>query len=286
VWLAVFLACSQPRPAAIAVAVARPDMDPAVMPRPFCDTVPLSSSFFCRGDWAVRYDEEKKERTLMHAGAAPIVTAVTTQLDVQWPASFEQTSTFDWNGDGSPELQLTTIYHAPIGNAPTVFDRAFVTFEHDAIVPYAPAVGLPVDHTEDLDKDGRPDLVLGYSLGHLKLCFWGEANDDTEVFFAAHALPDGRFALGDAVARDYAKKWCPTNRAPIFQKLDSEGDLDSDDARCARVWGMSADEVKKALERACQKYMRSAERCEGRCRTREWIERLASFDPPLDLSKP
>jgi hypothetical protein len=93
------------------------------------------------------------------------------------------------------------------------------TVKQGRIVPYAPADGLGAVGVDDIDTDGRPDLLLDSQDALL-----GPGCDSTEGDFpqcmaqlhtsfrpdqAAHSLPDGSFSTTDAVAKKAAVELSP-----------------------------------------------------------------------------
>jgi hypothetical protein len=154
-------------------------------------------------------------------------------------------STFDYDGDGEPELLLhwrgTRMEWA---DAP---DGGVFTFRDGALRPYAPAADLHPDEARDVDGDGRPDLVT-----HLP--YRAEGNDFISQFtylmepiaLLAHALPDGTFSRDDETARAFARASCPRRVPAVF-----EGEPTREAVVCARLWGVPPAAVARAVRTRC-----------------------------------
>jgi hypothetical protein len=139
---------------------------------------------------------------------------------------------FDWDGDGEPELYLEIHEEGDEGHRARQIE--ILTFRDGAVALYDPASGLDVDGIDDVDHDGRPDLVVFAGYGDaLEACFSGFPWDHPPPRFVAHALPDGSFSLEDGAAQAYARSWCPRPPRAV---------TDSASALCARLWaGKPAD---------------------------------------------
>jgi hypothetical protein len=114
-------------------------------------------------------------------------------------SAFGHSSQFDFNGDGFPELLLHTVdgHHSGSGAR----HLSLWTFDGRTVTRYAGTEGLPIIHAEDVDGDGRPDLILDYD---------NTTNDEGTSssltpgnWKLAHSLPNGTFSTTDAVARGY-----------------------------------------------------------------------------------
>lgn len=106
---------------------------------------------------------------------------------------------FDFDGDGDPEIGFDVEAEGPEGD--TSLYHHLYTFRDGAIKPY------PVPFTgrlEDIDKDGRPDLIREHNEIVKTMCDAYEPVSGPAVI--AHALPNGTFSTTDKVAADHAKK--------------------------------------------------------------------------------
>jgi len=204
-----------------------------------------------------------------------------------WPPSLE---VHDYDGDGVPELFSGLQYGG--GAREWVRARAFVTFKNGRITPYSPASGLPIDHLEDVDHDGRPDLVVEYDVGHGHRCdlhIDGAGGPDL-VTLVAHGLPDGTFSMSDAVARsELAKRekctTAPAHIVTISPTIDGgePPSIVEEDIVCARMWGTAKDVILNEVETVCAPYASQTSGCTGPCRYIEDVRQLARFDPPITL---
>ncbi len=155
---------------------------------------------------------------------------------------------FDWDGDGEDEVV--------IGRWTSIF---VYTFKHGHIVSYAPASHLTVSGADDVDNDGRPDLLI---------MPFGDA-PPTTLEFVAHSLADGSFTLHDAVAINRAQSMCPSD-APIA--LDAREDVLANEIACALVWGRDPNALRKEL---------CGERDAATCFP--WVKSMLATKPPLSL---
>ncbi len=114
---------------------------------------------------------------------------------------------FDYDGDGEPEILITTYQR---GFEDAAYQRAVVaTFAGGVIAELG---GLPKAYEgfEDVDHDGRPDVVWHpYAYDH-EGGLGGVHEEGAE--FVAHALPGGAFSLDDDVARGHVDAACPRSR--------------------------------------------------------------------------
>jgi hypothetical protein len=200
-----------------------------------------------------------------------------------WPPSLE---VHDFDGDGDPELFTTLEYGA--GASEWVVARLFVTYKNGRVTPYAPATGLPVARFEDVDKDGRPDLVLEYEVGHGHRCDV-EGSVPQIVTLIAHTRADGTFSLSDAVARsELAKRFkctgLPAHVVTLPADIDAGDTISEKPIVCARLWGAKKDDVLAEIESVCAPWAAQTNTCHGPCRYIEDMQKLAQFDPPVTLT--
>lgn len=188
---------------------------------------------------------------------------------------------FDFDGDGEPELYIEVREEGSEGHRQT--ESLFVTFSKARIAAYAPARAIPFETVEDVDKDGRPDLLIlaGYTES-LEGCYSGFPYDHAQPKFMARSLPDGTFSATDPTSKEHAKTWCPA--APVAIRS-------SYDAICARLWAKTRGEIAAAralVTKSCTggwcdrettnvaQPKGATEDCERR---RQWYEKT----PPLTL---
>ncbi len=135
--------------------------------------------------------------------------------------------TFDYDGDGVPEVLADTV-------GVSIFTAHKTPRGEWEVVPYPPASRLRVAAVADLDHDGRPDLrtTAGYP---------------GPPMFVAHSLPDGSFSESDAVAKPAFANACPASGEELLGELS----IDTPDLMrriaCARARGRSIAEVTAAL---------------------------------------
>jgi hypothetical protein len=151
-------------------------------------------------------------------------------------------SVFDFDGDGEPEF-LVTIWKW-IGPNRGIFRGRIWTYRRGVVRLYGPSQHLNVTDRKDIDGDGRDDIevfVGGGSFVSRSESRW-LVTESLALF--AHTLPNGKFSFTDDVAIDAAKKACKKPGSIIASQVE---------VLCARVWGMSADAIERAVQRGCQK---------------------------------
>jgi len=143
---------------------------------------------------------------------------------------------YDYDGDGEPEV----ILHTRILSDGSVDERPtrLMTFRDGAIVPYARAEALELfGSAVDADRDGRPDFLTHAGIrvaGSAAPPCGREPVAPYAPAFLVHSLDGGGFSTTDAVAKEYAKSWCPSPPTSI---------RDPDDAGCARLWASTPESV-------------------------------------------
>jgi hypothetical protein len=112
---------------------------------------------------------------------------------------------FDYDGDGEPEIWTLEIAEGAIAVGHLLTFRggrveSFLRSGPDSAI---------LDRRQDIDGDGRPDLIWHYDLPLADDC----SDHGSEVqgpHFVAHASKAGGFAFDDPLARQYVRDWCPT----------------------------------------------------------------------------
>jgi len=213
--------------------------------------------------------------------AGPPASLATSLVSEQFPLSSTYPGlerAFDWDGDGTPEVVLRVaryVFEAPEPDTVTLY-----TARGGGVRPYAPAQGFEhILSVEDVDADGRPDLVLPSPWRHCDRCgmmgVWHEGPTLT-----AHALPDGTFSTRDDVARAWVMRQC--ERAPRGGPGDA---LDVIDVACARAWGQAPEAVVAAaralaLDQRRRDPARAAEL--ERCMSFHELAALAAVELPFE----
>jgi hypothetical protein len=265
------------------------DQPDVTLPRFACDRT---------SGWAARWDPDTDAAaysgafTLLRESSSAGVVRWSVFADGSrplWPASLDA---YDFDHDGEPELIAALRTHA--GARDPVFALGFVTFKSGRVEPYAPAIGMPIDRLEDIDHDGRPDLVLEYVVGRGHRCDWavdGGGGPDI-VTLVAHTLADGSFSLSDGVAQTQFAERYGCTRAPSGTVHVSDGGSGADAPSiveasivCARLWGVAADAVMGELDRVCAPYASQTRACRGPCRYVEDARQFARFEPPVTFGK-
>ncbi len=156
---------------------------------------------------------------------------VTVRLDQKQPVRW---STFDFDHDGVPEVIVTAgddadVISAQKGSPPP--PGAAVAWH---VERYKPASGVAFSGVEDVDHDGRPDLLLkgGYP---------GPA------LFVGHSLPDGTFSATDDVAKAAFATSCPKAGEELKDLPTKEPSSLMRRIACARARGATAADVVTAL---------------------------------------
>ena len=162
------------------------------------------------------------------------------------PSAAEVRGAFDYDGDGRAEVILRpTVWGT---DPPEDLERWRVyTARGGAVVPYAPAAAVEVTGVEDVDRDGRPDLLDANTFATPGGCGQGSGflYGPTLV---AHSLADGTFARDDAAARAYARAQCPAPPARLHPGDGPDAFAQTVfNVSCARLWGASAEAVVSQL---------------------------------------
>jgi hypothetical protein len=177
---------------------------------------------------------------------------------------------FDWDGDGDdevfvrgirgtgdqPDEERAQVWSFQSGDAGSRVDgSAAGGTSRMAIAPFAPSSSFTIIGTQDVDADGRPDLMV---------TFFGTGKDapPTSRRFAAHSLKDGSFSVKDTAAVTWAEKQCPSE--PTLDLSQFDGAV-ADAMVCAEIWGHD-------LSKAC-----AGKSCPP------WAQKLAKTKPPLTL---
>jgi len=195
---------------------------------------------------------------------------------------------FDFDGDGHAEFVHPVIVPDRGSGAAADVTGATWTYRGGRVVPYQ-AAATNVRAVKDLDADGRPDLLFpGPFLGRVRYddqcspaIFEANASTSSEHLFALHALKDGTFSPSDSVARQHVASWCGTS--PDLYNATGEYDF-LQRIRCARVWGVSSEEIDKALSQFCGAQSPKCEHHE-KCLNMPLLRSWSKAAPPLQLTQ-
>jgi hypothetical protein len=157
-----------------------------------------------------------------------------------------------------------------------------LTFASGAIGPYAKAGAVGIEEVDDVDGDGRPDLVTRGAYGAVTMDdAFGNSWPAGPVLFLAHAQPDGTFVVGDPVSLAYTRGKCPARPALSFKEEELQFATGAErTVVCARLWGAAEAEVRRAWTAACA---RPADADPGGMPCGTWAMELAAIAPPFAL---
>ena len=141
--------------------------------------------------------------------------------------------TFDFDGDGQPEIAL--VFRSTHDPFVAWTHGAVWTFAHGAVARYAPAESVDVVDAKDIDSDGRLDLLSpGAYVGPTPRCETGGVVAGPA--FAWHSLAGGGFSRDDAAAAASLARECKKLSAPLTLAPDARPeDLAARRLR-ARAW--------------------------------------------------
>jgi hypothetical protein len=169
----------------------------------------------------------------------------------------------DLDGDGREEL-FVWIGRAEYEATPRG-EVLVLTARDGAVAPFAPAqVGVPIDEVEDVDGDGRPDLVS--CTPYCGVSPWGAspvpAGGPRNVF---RSLPGGAFSSTDPLVLARLRAACPARPERFLPQRPGETGYEEalTAVSCARMWGVATDEIVRAIR---------AEHAAGTCTDEGWAE--------------
>lgn len=159
---------------------------------------------------------------------------------------------YDYDGDGVSEIGLTTEHR--YGDEDRTEQTTLYSWKDGDAIEYK-AAPWSFEAMRDVDNDGRPDLLLKGPFVAEVGCSY-----DGEIHFApmqiAHSLPNGEFSFHDDIAKEVVRLQCGPPPTELMI-TSGEGASRRIDERvtmvritCARMYGISADELAKRLRQA------------------------------------
>ncbi len=167
-------------------------------------------------------------------------------MDLSWGTlTVETPRFFDYDGDGIDEVILSSHAHTE-GYSPRAFE--LWTAVDDAVVRYPNPLTTRIVDIEDVDHDGRPDL-LTIEAGADLVSPIGEPRRAGPIV-TYHSLPGGTFSGRDGVARALFEKECrPALRTLTAASLPEDDETLVTHLVCARAAGMPARAIRELLEK-------------------------------------
>lgn len=189
------------------------------------------------------------------------------------PIAFPDTWRFDWSGDGVDEIAVPRA-----GDAFPSLDVWTATAR--GVERYAPAQIVAARAVEDVDGDGRPDLLftapydgkVASADGMDVAQAW--SHEQGGFWLVAHSRADGTFSTDDEVARAFARRGCALADQRGSDAISGELGVGLR-VRCARLRGETRREAEAIIARACKR----REDCLDLPMLRAW----AAATPPLSI---
>jgi hypothetical protein len=185
----------------------------------------------------------------------------------------------DYDGDGEPELLRTTDVRMH-EDSPRHTSQV-LSFKKGALSPYSKAPSQTITSAQDIDDDGRTDLVTrGPYAGVTMKNVHGADLPIAPPIFVLHSIKDGSFSSTDDAAMAFTKLACPSK--PTIDLTDAQDGNKLDDVAklvvCARVWGATEQEIVVAWKKAC-----GGDAGNDPIPCQPWPKRLAAITPPFTL---
>jgi hypothetical protein len=234
--------------------------------------------------WAVEIDDRTPPRwTLVHyavGGARQALPSIAADDGPIRPLGPARVVAFDYDGDGAEEIWVEHGRWCGVSASQRLY-----TFRGGRIAPYAVPGDARIDDVDDIDDDGRPDLLsaAGLEMDPVR-CNLSDVVCVHHAFKRAlHSLPDGTFSDDDAAARRYAADRCASAGSEPGMVARRDGAIDGDGTTkriaCARLRGMPTSEIVAALRAECPSFVPSRRGCPTT------MVRPACFDWMLDLAR-
>lgn len=195
---------------------------------------------------------------------------------------------FDYDGDGEPEIFLANSIkiHEDIG-----YTKAGLFSWKAGKVALYPELPAGYDDIEDIDQDGRPDLLYHPLQSDREAPCSGFGYRWSGPPHAAHSLKDGTFSTQDKPAQNFLRRACPAPPSPPKKSAKPTEFLTAEDNPpevCARIWGASEKAALDLLKRTCDRPKKPEHECQpppGTCPDYKEREATAKKTPPLLLKK-
>lgn len=233
------------------------------------------------GHWSLAHYDARGGRVavaLSQPGDAAFddLTTAPDNLDIDPPyrGLLVEQAAFDYDGDGEPELALT-LQHIRHEDSSPARGRVW-TFRDGHITLYAPARAVDVARVDDVDADGRPDLLSVAPFTRIAVArgsgFSSRVVGPEWVF---HSLASGEFSSVDAVAVRAARVACPDAPGPALRTAV--------EVACARARGLSPRDVDAAIQRGCPPVADDAD--DDPCPERTAMAEFARLSSPTPMTR-
>ncbi len=216
----------------------------------------------------------------LDGGVRAIPGAVT--LEYSWLTDENRISLValsDYDGDGEVELlRMTDVY---LHESAKRHASHVLTFKSGNLSPYSAAPNAIVLSAKDIDGDGRMDLITRGPFASVAMKnINGSDLLMAPAIFAAHSLKDGTFSSTDDASKAFTQQSCPSK--PTLDLKDAKDSSKLDDLAlevvCARVWGLTEQEIVAEWKKTCG---------DGdggdpiSCQS--WPKKMAAISPPFTL---
>jgi hypothetical protein len=199
-------------------------------------------------------------------------------------ATVADVGVFEWDGDGRAELFFREAHEQEENNNDAARATRWWIFTAAGATPpreYArEAAGA--SWIDDYDGDARPDLLLRSPWVAVGPCGLSTVDNDGPKPLL-HATADGRF-VEDDVSHAWLASQCPARPHDLFDGLGVDDAPASSQPQfrvaCARLYGVSADEVAARVERTYPPAPSADVESPAYCYPREELVRVARVDPP------
>ncbi|WP_394831407.1 hypothetical protein LVJ94_33335 [Pendulispora rubella] len=200
----------------------------------------------------------------------------------------------DYDNDGEVELLRTTWTEGSADEEIPMQERTLLTFKAGDLAPYEPASGITIEQLEDVDQDGRPDLISRGPYAHVveDIDNFHHERAVAPSIFAYLARLDGTFVLGDAASIAFTRRYCDAQPAVTSLTVeDTTGRPDLDHSSLATAMtctvlrgGKGAARIVQAWNAVCRNRKEDDDpsgRRDWECQ--DWPKELATIRPPFVL---